>query len=234
MSAPQADADLGRIRHLWFSPVRFFRARLEQPPRYPGALAPLAVYIALMSAAVVVAGGKTRRVAEVAFAGVEGPSLPPAWVGDAIGVIASVTTGSFLFALSALAVLALDTLFVQSGRGRRLVEFTALAYWSQVPFTAAWLVIVAGWWELAPLRLPPGATTVELMEIVQAYQEDSASEPLPSTLRLAASYFWCWLVALQAVALRVVAGFTVGGAWAAGGLLAALFVVAPYVVQELW
>ena len=42
MTARQADAGLGRVRHLWFSPVRFFRARLEQPPRYLGALVPLA------------------------------------------------------------------------------------------------------------------------------------------------------------------------------------------------
>ena len=85
-----------------------------------------------------------------------------------------------------------------------------------------------------PLRLPPGVTSVELLDVLRAYQENSANAPLLSTLRLVASYFWCWFVALQAVALRVVAGFTVGGAWAAGGLLAALFVVAPYVVQELW
>ena len=234
MTGRQAAAGLGRIRHLWFSPVRFFRARLEQPPRYPGALAPLAAYIALTSAAVLVAGGKTRRVAEAAFAGVEVPPLPPAWVGDAIGVVSSVTAGCFVFALSALAVLALDTLFVQSGRARRLVEFTALAYWCQLPFTAVWLGILAWWWEPEPLRLPPGVTSVELLDVLSAYQENSASAPMLSTLRLVASYFWCWFVALQAVALRVVAGFTVGGAWAAGGLLATLFVVAPYVGQELW
>ena len=234
MSTPQADADLGRIRHLWFSPVRCLRARLERPPRHLAALAPLAAYTALTSAAVLVGMGKSRRVAEVALAGVEAAALPPAWVGDAIGVISSVTAACSVFALSALAALALDTLFAQSGRGRRLVEFTALAYWTQLPFTAVWLVIVAAWWEPAPLRLPPGATSVELLEVMQAYQEDSAREPLPSALRLVASYFWCWFVALQAVALRVTAGFTVGGAWAAGGLLAALFVVAPYVVQELW
>ena len=234
MNALQADACLGRIRHLWFSPVRFFRARLERPPRYLAALAPLVAYTVLTSAAVLVVMDKTRRMAEVAFAGADAPPLPPAWVGDAIGVISSVTTACSIFALSALAVLALDTLIVQSGRGRRLVEFTALAYWSQLPFAAVWLGIVAGWWEPAPLRLPPGATSVELLDVVSAYQEDSAREPLLSTLRLAASYFWCWFIALQAVALRVAAGFTVGGASAAGGLLAALFVVAPYVAQELW
>ena len=234
MSAPQADADLGRIRHLWFSPVRCFRARLERPPRYLAALAPLAAYIALTSAAVLVVGGKTRRVAEAAFAEMAAPPLPPAWVGDAIGVISSVTAGCAVFALSALAVLTLDTLFVQSGRARRLVEFTALAYWSQLPFTAVWLGILAWWWQPEPLRLPAGVTSVELLDVLSDYQEDSASAPLLSTLRLAASYFWCWLIALQAVALRVTAGFTVGGAWAAGGLLAALFVVAPYLVQELW
>ena len=234
MSAPQADAGLGRIRHLWFSPVRFFRARLERPPRYLAALAPLVAYTALTSAAVLVVMGKTRRVTEVAFAGLEGAALPPAWVADAIGVMSSFTAACSVFALGALAVLALDTLFVQSGRGRRLVEFTALAYWTQLPFTAVWLVIVAAWWEPAPLRLPPDAMSVELLDVLSAYQENSEGEPLPSTLRLVASYFWCWFVALQAVALRVVAGFTVGGAWAAGGLLAVLFVVAPYVVQELW
>lgn len=234
MTARQADAGLGRVRHLWFSPVRFFRARLEQPPRHLGALVPLAAYIALTSAAVLATGGKTRRVTEAAFAGVEAPLLPPAWVGDAIGVVSSVIAGCSVFALSALAVLALDTLFVQSGRGRRLVEFTALAYWSQLPFTVVWLGILAWWWQPEPLRVPPGVTAVELVDVLSAYQEDSASAPVLSVLRLAASYFWCWLIALQAVALRVVAGFTVGGAWAAGGLLAALFVAAPYVVQELW
>ena len=234
MSAPQADADLGRIRHLWFSPVRCFRARLERPPRYLAALAPLVAYTALTSVAVLVVMGKSRRVVDVALAGVEAVALPPAWVGDAIGVISSVTAACSVFALSALAALALDALFAQSGRARRLVEFTALAYWTQLPFTVVSLVIVAVWWEPAPLRLPPGATSVELVDVLSAYQEDSEAEPLPSTLRLVASYFWCWFVALQAVALRVTAGFTVGGAWTACGLLAALFVVAPYLVQELW
>lgn len=234
MTARQADAGLGRVRHLWFSPVRFFRARLEQPPRYLGALVPLAAYIALTSAAVLVVGGKTRRVTEAAFAGVEAPLLPPAWVGDAIGVVSSVIAGCSVFALGALAVLALDTLFVQSGRARRLVEFTALAYWSQLPFTAVWLGILAWWWQPEPLRLPPGVTAAEMLEVLSGYQEDSASAPVLSTLRLGASYSWCWLVALQAAALRVVAGFSVGGAWAAGGLLTALFVVAPYLAQELW
>ncbi len=234
MSAPRVEVGLDRVRHLWFSPVRFFRARLEGPPRYLAALVPLAAYTALTSAAVLVVMDKTRRVAEVAFAGVAAPALPPAWVGAAIGIISSVTAAFFVFALGALALSALDMFFAQSGRGRRLVEFTALAYWSQVPFTAVWLGIVAGWWEPAPLRLPPGATSVELLEILSAHQEASAGEPLPATLRLVASYFWCWLIALQAVALRVVAGFTVGGAWAAGGLLAAVFVVAPYLVQAMW
>ena len=31
MTARQTEAGFGRIRHLWFSPVRFFRARLERP-----------------------------------------------------------------------------------------------------------------------------------------------------------------------------------------------------------
>ena len=125
-------------------------------------------------------------------------------------------------------------LFTGSGRTRRLIEFSALAYWTQVPWTAVVAGVVLWGFELAPLRLAAGATPTELADAMRVYQEDSASTAGLSTMRLVGSYFWCWLVALQATALRVVSGFSIGGAWAAGILLAILFVVAPYALPQLW
>lgn len=234
MTGYGTDARFGALRHLWFSPVRCFRARLERSPRHAAALTPLAAYLALTSAAMLVVSAKTSDMAAAAFDQAGLPPLFPAWVNGGIALVSSVATGCFLFALWALAAVVLDMLFAQSGRGRRLVEFTALSYWSQLPYAVVWLGMVAWWWHPEPLRLPPGVTTVELMDILRTYQEESANASMLSTLRLTASYSWCWLVALQAAALRVVSGFTAGGAWAAGVSLATLFVGAPYAFEAFW
>ena len=233
MTGRVAASGFGAPWRLLTSPVRFFRARLERPPGYLAALAPLAAYAVLASAAVLVVARETRLTAQRALARVESPGFEPLWVGDVIGTVASVTTVGFTFVLSALALLALDALFAQSGRARRLVEFTALSYWSQLPLAAAWFGIVAWWWEPPPLRLPPGLTAVELAGALGDYREESARTTILSTLQLAGAYSWCWFVALQAAALRVVSGFSVPGAWAAGILLATLFVVIPYVAQRM-
>ena len=215
------------------SPVRFFRSRLERQPGYLAALAPLAAYAVLSTAAVLVVARKTRLTTERALATAELSGIEPGWVGDIIGTVASFTAVGFMFVASALALTALDALFAQSGRARRLVEFTALSYWSQLPLAAAWLGIVAWWWAPSPLRLPPGLTAAELMAVLSEYQEANARTSILSTLQLAGAYSWCWFVALQAAALRVVSGFSVHGAWAAGILLATLFVAIPYAAQRM-
>ena len=232
-ASPHFSPGFGAPWRLLTSPVRYFRSRLERQPRYLVALAPLAAYAVLASAAVLVVARETRLTTQRALAGVESPGMEPLWVGDIIGTVASVTTVGFTFVLSVLAAVALDSLFAQSGRARRLVEFTALCYWSQLPLAAAWFGIVAWWWEPPPLRLPPGATAAELAGVLSDYREESARTTVLSTLQLAGAYSWCWFVALQATALRVVSGFSVHGAWAAGILLATLFVVIPYVAQRM-
>ena len=233
MTGHVAASDFGAPWRLLSSPLRFFRSRLERQPRYLAALAPLAAYAVLSTAAVLVVARETRLTTERALAATELPGIEPGWVGAVIGTVASVTTVGFVFVTSALALTALDVLFAQSGRARRLVEFTALSYWSQLPLAAAWLGIVAWWWEPPPFRLPPGVTAAEFMALLSDYQEANAQTTVLSTLQLAGAYSWCWFVALQAAALRVVSGFSVGGAWAAGILLATLFVAIPYAVQRM-
>lgn len=233
MTGRNARSRVGTFGQLLFSPIRFFRARLERPPNYPAALAPLAAYVVLTTATVLVSGRKTREVTDVALDRAQLGATWPAWVGDAIGGVSTVTTVGFLFVVNAIAVMALDALFAQSGRARRLVEFTALSYWSQLPFAAVWLGITAWWWRPEPLHLPAGVTSVELLEILQTYRENADTGVL-ATLRLVGTYFWCWFIALQCAALRAAAGFTVGGAWAAGLLLGTLFVGVPYAAERFW
>lgn len=233
MDEQPVGARFGRLRHLFASPVRFFRARLNGPPRHAAALLPVFLYIALTSAAALVSTRRIRQVTDAVFQDAAN-AAPPAWFMDLLGVVSAVTTGCALFLLSALAVLALDMLFAQSGRGRRLVEFTGLAFYSQLPLALAVLVFTIWWQEFDTLRLPADATGQEIADAVLAQQQEAAAAAGLSTLRLMGSYFWCWLVALQATALRVVSGFSTGGAWAAGILLGVVFVGLPYAAQQLW
>ena len=234
MTRHVAASGFGAPWRLFTSPVRFFRSRLERQPGYLAALAPLAAYAVLSTAAVLVVARKTRLTTERALAAAELSGIEPGWVGAVIGTVASVTSVGFMFVASALALMALDALFAQSGRARRLVEFTALSYWSQLPLAVAWFGIVSWWWDPLPLRLPPGVTAAELVAVLSDYQEANARTTVLSTLQLAGAYSWCWFVALQAAALRVVSGFSVGGAWAAGILLGTLFVAIPYAAQRIW
>ena len=139
-----------------------------------------------------------------------------------------------MFWLSAGALVALDLLFTGSGQARRMVECAALAYWSQVPWSLAIVGILLWWFDPEPLRLSPDMNSSELSARIMAYQNDLQSTPLMETVHVVGLYFGMWLVALQATALRVVSGFSVGGAWAAGILLGTLFVAIPYAAQRIW
>ena len=162
-----------------------------------------------------------------------GVLLSPAF-GVALAVVSVVVGVALMFWLSAGALVALDLLFTRSGQARRMVECAALAYWSQVPWSLATVGILLWWFDPEPLRLSPDTSSSELSARIMAYQHDLRSTPLMETVHVVGLYFGIWLVALQATALRVVSGFSVRGAWAAGILLAVLFVVAPYALPQLW
>ena len=220
---------------LFVSPIRYFRSLLERPPRWTRAGAPVVVYAGLLAMTGSVTYLRLQSgLVDTASLATGAVAFTSPVFGTVLSVFSVVTGAAVTFWLSTGALIALDVLFTGSGRARRLIEFSALAYWTQVPWTAVVAGVVLWWFEPAPLRLAAGATPMELAEAMRAYQENSASAAGLSTMRLVGSYFWCWLVALQAAALRVVSGFSVGGAWAAGILLAILFVGIPYAGGLLW
>jgi len=154
-------------------------------------------------------------------------------------LVAAVSTMSVLFnvlgtmgffALSAGTIVLFDILFAQSGRVRRLVEFTGYSYLPTLAWSMVTLAVLLFWWSPAPLRMPSFENMNDVQSMIATDQAGLASTPLQIPLRIVALYFWGWQIAIQAAALRVVSGFTIAGAWAAGIVLSSVFVMLPYVL----
>lgn len=202
------------LMKLVVSPIRYFRERLESPIEWVFGVSALLCYGVLLAVA------ESARVAGTV--GEIGVVLSFMFgVGTLVGVL-------FLFSLQAGAVVGLG-LFSSHGNGWRLVEFSALAVWTQVPMA----VITLGFWTMTDfesLRLPSDAGFVAIAEaLANRSQQPAAGE---RTLWLLSAYWSLWYVSLQAAALRVVSGFTVSGAAAAGCLLGLLFVALPWALQR--
>ena len=216
------------------SPLRFYRTRAEMSPHWRLALFPVMASAALQAAAGGILSFRMQPHVNAALAqmGVDAGPLST----DILAAVTLVAGAAAYLGISgamALVMVVLDLLFAQSGRVRRLVEFAGYSFVSQVPLAVAGLVLAIGM-APEPLRLPPDATLAEFPNIVRDYQEGVTGGTVRAVMQMVGIYFGLWLAALQAAALRVVSGFSVGGAWAAGILLAALFVGVPYAAQQLW
>lgn len=216
------------------SPLRFYRARMEMQPRWRLAFLPVFAVAAFQVAAGGTLSFRMRYHVNAALAqmGVDSGPLSTD-IFAAVVLVAGAAAYLGISGAMALAMVVLDLLFAQSGRARRLVEFAGYSFVSQVPLAVAGLGLAIGVTP-EPLRLPPDATLVEFPNIVRDYQENVAGDTVQAVMQMIGVYFGLWLAALQAAALRVVSGFSVGGAWAAGILLAALFVGIPYAGRLLW
>lgn len=222
----------GPIR-LFDSPIRYMRERAAGPPQWATAVTPLAIYAAASSAAGVVVGERTSAAIR---AGMEqaGQAVPdvPAVFSIVIGGGSTAMVAAAAFALQAGVLAATDILAVQSGRVKRLIELAALSYWTQVIYAVGALAVSTMYFDPEPLRLLPGVASVELQQALVEYSQYVRQGDLSSSLVLIRQMFTVWLVALYAMALRVVSGLTVGGAWAAGVVLAVLFILVPALVQR--
>ena len=110
------------------------------------------------------------------------------------------------FALHSAAVVLVDLVAVQSGRARRLVELSALAYWTQVvwslPVTMVLLMVNGG---------------ADFRAVIEATRQ-----------------LWVvWLLGLHAAVLHVVSGLTVPGTLAAAVFLLAVFFGLPWLITAV-
>lgn len=209
------------------SPVLFFQDRVAGPPRWASPIAALACCCALLA----MAGAVSTARALGGFR------------ADAAILVSVVGIGAFafLFALQTGTVVCIERLFSTARNGRRLVECSALAYWTQVPLVA----LGVGFWAMMesspePVLPPANAGTGALLEAIEAGAADQEAQawrradtrelrvPAQILFENIAACYSIWVVALQAAALRAVSQFSIAGASAAGLLLGTLFVVLPW------
>ena len=214
------------------SPVCYMRERTDGPPQWTSALLPLAVYVAASAVSTIVVGERLNLVTRAALreAGQTMPEVP-LMLSMLIGGGSVVAGATFVFALQVGALWAVDALAVQSGRTPRLVEAAAVSYWPQAVYALAAAAAMVLFFEPEPLRVPTGVSGIQLQSLIGDYGARMQATALPSSLMLVRQMFLVWLTALHACALRAVSGLSVGGAWTAGVVLVALFVVGPALVQ---
>ena len=140
-----------RMLTLVSSPVRFFEARRRREPDWPTALAAPALCAWLQGMSAWIFSGKSRPIVDTALARIDLPltGLPSGHLFVAMSVLAY----PMFFGLLTLAVLAVDVLAKDTEQPARLTEFTALGFYTQVPYCL--LMIVIAWvWAPEPIRLP--------------------------------------------------------------------------------
>ena len=134
-----------------------------------------------------------------------------------------------------LAVLALDVVAAGSQQPRLLAKFTAVSFYTQVPWCIVMLAIV-WYWTPEPLRLPVGASERDIMEAMTRYQTAIQSGPLMSTGRLLGHYSNLWLSAVLAIALKVVGSLSVRATFVVGAVLFVIYMAGPifnFVLESL-
>ena len=208
------------------SPVRFMQARAASgPPRLRSALLPVIINALFVGGIGVITQARMTMIAPGFLEPVSPPGMP-----IAVAVSLAVVGGLLGFAVHAGAVVVFDMLTAQSTGPKRwrLVELSALAYWPQLLWSVP--ALAAMWWLHDPPPMVYRGAGADVMQAAMRYGEQLAAEPLQIVMTRTQQMAGVWLIALHACALRVVSGLTTGGTWAAGIVLAVLFIGAPAVV----
>lgn len=218
----------GGTLRLLDSPIRFMQRRVDgRPPRLYRAFTPVVVNALLVGGASAIVASRTS---------VLGAALPEAMTAQAMSIAATmvlaVIAGLTGFVVRAAIVVGLGTLVSPSGKGWRIVELTALAYWTQVLWAAPGFAAMWLFYDPPPMVLRAGAQTDVLMAVVN-HAEEMAKEPLQIVMTQTEQMFGAWLIALNAVALRVVGGLTTWGTVAVAVVLAAVFLGAPLAAEHM-
>ena len=134
-----------------------------------------------------------------------------------------------------LAMLALDVVASGSEQPRLLAKFTAVSFYTQVPWCIV-MIAITWYWTPEPLRLPLGASEAEVLEAMTRYQATVRSGPLMSTGQLLGHYSNLWLAAVLAIALKVVGSLSLRATVAAGTVLFVICMAGPifnFVLESL-
>lgn len=195
------------------SPVCFFRNMAKEDVDFSRAVVPVAIYVVFESAAPGVLG--VRNIDDSAMPAIQVAAM----------LFGSITGAVISCALLLGSVLAINIMvFGVSLDHRRMLKCCGITYWSQVPWSIVNLVVV--------LSLEfPDLSGVSVESIARRVEQFEGS-PAITTLRLVGVYFGLWLVTLHCCVLRALSGASVRSAWVVGVVLAAVFVVVPWVIRR--
>ena len=217
---------------LW-SPIRFFETRRAGGLHWLAAAGGPALCAVLQAATGSISSAKMLLAMEGAIAAIDVPFAE--FPLQSMAFVAGLVGYPMFFGVMLLAVLALDVLASGSEQPRLLVKFTAVSFYTQVPWCIAMIAIV--WhWAPDPLRLPVGASQAEVMEQMTRYQVTARSGALMSTGQLLGHYSGLWLAAMLAIALKVVGSLSVRATFVVGAVLFVICMAGPifnFVLESL-
>lgn len=209
---------------LFWSPVRFFETRRAEGLHWLAAAAAPALCAVLQAVSGSMTAAKILPEVERIMALVETPFAD--FPAQSLAVVGGLLGFPMFYGVMLLAVLALDIVASGSEQPRLLAKFTAVSFYTQVPWCIVMIAIV--WqWTPEPIRLPVGASNTDILEAVAGYQRGIQSEPLMSTGRLLGHYSNLWLSAVLAIALKVVGSLSVRATVAVGTVLFVISMAGP-------
>ncbi len=217
---------------LW-SPVRFFETRRADGLHWLAAAGALVLCAVLQTVSGSMTAAKMLPEMERIMALVDAPFAD--FPVQGLAVVGGLLGYPMFYGVMLLAVLAIDILASGSQQPRLLAKFTAVSFYTQVPWCIVMIAIV--WqWTPEPMRVPVGASNTEIMEALADHQRSLQSGPLLSTGRLLGHYSNLWLSAVLAVALKVVGSLPVRATFVVGAVLFVICMAGPifnFVLESL-
>ncbi len=218
---------------LFWSPVRFFETRRAGGLHWLAAAGALVMCATLQTVSGSMSLAKTLPEMERIMALVETPFTE--FPVQGLAIVGGLVGYPMFYGMMLLAVLAIDILASGSEQPRLLAKFTAVSFYTQVPWCVV-MIAIAWYWTPEPMRVPVGASNTEIIEALADHQRSLQSGPLLSTGRLLEHYSNLWLAAVLAVALKVVGSLSVRATFAVGAVLFVICMAGPifnFVLESL-
>lgn len=209
---------------LFWSPVRFFETRRADGLHWLAAAGALVLCAVLQTVSSSMTVAKMLPEVERVMALVETPFAD--FPAQGLALVGGLLGYPMFYGVMLLAVLALDVVAAGSQKPLLLAKFTAVSFYTQVPWCIV-MIAIAWHWTPEPLRVPVGATETEILEALAGYQRSIQSAPLMSTGRLLGHYSNLWLSAVLAVALKVVGSLSVRATFAVAAVLFVICMAGP-------
>lgn len=213
--------------YVW-SPIVFFETRLRGQPCWWSAFAAPVLCAGLYGGASTLFSRAWADAQETIMRSLDldpGYAVPP-------GLFALFGALSYpmVLGVAILAVMSINVLYKDVGDPGRLVEFSALCFFTQVPLTGV-LVVVA--WHFHPEPFQTTSRGLALLAAAEAYRDEQVSGPFLSTVAVMSHCSSVWFATQLTCGLKVAGQLSGRAAVLAGAFLCSVFVGIQVVLEYL-